>query len=938
MKMDSPRGTTAVCTIVSKNYLAYARTLMNSVADVHPDWVRYVLLVDEIDGYFDPSQENFQLVEVAELRLPDAEKFLYRYNLLEVNTAVKPWFLEWLFHQGSTERVVYLDPDIRVYRPLVDAQKLLSAGALMTLTPHLLDTLGDGRRPNDQDILRSGSYNLGFIALARHRELNRFLAWWQCKLEFDCRVDLDEGLFVDQKWMDLAPGLFSDVAILRHPGYNVAYWNLPHRPVHFANGEPRVADHPLVFFHFSGLDPKSPGEFSKHQDRYRLANIGESGKLVKAYCRAVLDNGWETCKNWPYAFGVLNDATPIAASMRRYYRRRPDAIRRAGSNPFLHSHDYLNEPWDGARQPLVTRLMRAIWENRPDLRDAFPELQRHWREEYASHFVEFVARQEGISEAFVSPVCDSLRLWRSSTRTADATERVGFAFPPPQCDDEDHPAGWMIRLLARMALTVVPVPREPERLLGYYRLLRPMRHFVPSAIRRQLKRDIGFWIHRKRSLRRSLGLTEMILAIGRWLRRLLPLAPANADPAKSATTAPPALDVESHEHHSLRVPKPRNAMADGINIVGHLSANTGVGESARLCAQAALASRMPFSLHNVAALREGERLDPRWIGHLAEDNRHPVNVFHINADQISFIRDTLGNSFFANRHNIGVWHWELPKFPDRWLNAFDLVDEIWAPSRFIQDTLAARSPRPVVRIPHAIRFEENRRATRAAFGLPADDLLFLMMYDVRSYQQRKNPEGAIEAFRRAFADTRDVMLVVKVNDARRHPQELANLKQTLRGVSNVRVLEEAMDRQTTYDLQSVCDCMVSLHRAEGFGLVLAEAMFLGKPVIATGWSGNMEFMNRDNSCPVDYRLVHLDRDIGPYERGQIWAEPDLDHAAEFMQKIASENLWRQKIGLAGRATIANDFSPERIGELYRQRLDVILNRRPQAFSAARFAA
>jgi len=939
MKPNSTRETTAVCTIVSKNYLAFARTLMNSVADIHPEWKRYVLLVDEIDGYFDPSQENFQLVRVADLHLPDADKFLFRYSLLELNTAVKPWFLEWLFQVGSTEKVVYLDPDICVYRPLADAERLLGEGALMALTPHLLDTLNDGRRPNDRDILRAGCFNLGFIALARHRELSRFLTWWQSKLEFDCRVDLPEGLFVDQKWMDLAPGLFSDVAILRHPGYNVAYWNLAHRPFHFRNDEPRVGDHPLVFFHFSGLDPLSPDEFSKHQDRYRLTNLGDCGELVRSYCRTVLENGWEACRGWPFAFGMLNDGTPIPQCMRRSYRSQPDIIRRVGDNPFLHSHDYLNESWDGARQPLVTRLMHQVWESRHDLRNAFPDLQGISRENYASHFVEIGARHEGIPEPFVAPVRKSLLAWRTSGGNAGAPEQGLLANASPRDAEEDLPASRMIRSLARIALTVAPMPRSTEQLHRYYHLARPMKFLVPPAIRRQLKHDLLHCLHDKQSarpVRWSNVFKGFFLNVRRWLQKLLPPEATIEVPSESAAPTSLALYAQPLENCSYRSLKIHQETEDGINIVGYLSAKTGVGESARLCAQAALAAGLPCSLHDVAI--EAESLKPRQISHLAEESLHPVNVLHVNADQISVVRDMMGASFFANRHNIGVWHWELPRFPDRWLGAFDLVDEIWAPSRFIQEALAARSPRPVVKIGHAIRFEARPQATRAAFGLPGEDLLFLMMYDVRSFQERKNPEGAIAAFRKAFGGARDVSLVVKVNGSHSNPQELKHLRRLLRGISNVRVLDVTMDRQTTYDLQSVCDCMVSLHRAEGFGLVLAEAMYLGKPVIATGWSGNMEFMRSDNSCLVEYHLVTLDRDIGPYERGQIWAEPDLDHAADLMKRIALETSWRRKIAEAGRATIVNEFSPERIGELYRRQLDTAMNRQSPTFPYIRAAA
>ncbi len=411
MNLTKPPSRTAVCTIVSKNYLAHARTLMDSVREAHPQWERYVLLVDEPDGFFDPARERNRFVRLEELGLPDRQKFLYRYTLLEVNTAVKPWLVEWLFRAAGADQVIYLDPDVYVYRPLADVTDLLGRGALMVLTPHLTGELNDGKQPGERDILRAGCYNLGFLALARRPDLWRFLAWWRGKLEFDCRVDLAEGLFVDQRWMDLAPGLFADVAVLRHPGYNVAYWNLNHRPVRLVDGLPRVGDVPLVFFHFSGFNPARPQDLSKHQDRFRRQDLGPAGALLDRYRRAMLGNGWESCRGWPYAYGALRDGTAISDSMRRYYRTHPLVWPRAGPDPFAAPHDYLNEPWGGAAGPLVTRLMRQVWEERTDLQQAFPDIDGAWREDFVRHFMEESATQAGIADRFIEPVREALHAW-----------------------------------------------------------------------------------------------------------------------------------------------------------------------------------------------------------------------------------------------------------------------------------------------------------------------------------------------------------------------------------------------------------------------------------------------------------------------------------------------------------------------------------------------
>src|SRR5262249_28426384 len=158
----------------------------------------------------------------------------------------------------------------------------------MVLTPHLTGEQDDGRKPGERDILRAGCYNLGFLALSRHPHLENFLRWWQKRLEFGCQVDFAEGLFVDQKWIDLAPGLFEGVSVLRHPGYNVAYWNLAHRNLEQHGGDFLVNALPLAFYHFSGLNLDVPGTLSKHQDRFRLEDVPAVGELVRHYRRAVI--------------------------------------------------------------------------------------------------------------------------------------------------------------------------------------------------------------------------------------------------------------------------------------------------------------------------------------------------------------------------------------------------------------------------------------------------------------------------------------------------------------------------------------------------------------------------------------------------------------------------------------------------------------------------
>ena len=358
----------------------------------------------------------------------------------------------------------------------------------------------------------------------------------------------------------------------------------------------------------------------------------------------------------------------------------------------------------------------------------------------------------------------------------------------------------------------------------------------------------------------------------------------------------------------------------GVTVVGYVRAESGVGESARATLRALACTALPHAVHdfrdgNVSPM--GEDVDEA----LDTGVRHAISLFHINADQIPHARASLGDRWFGVPHRIGFRARELEHFPDEWQGAFDHVDEVWVPSTFCQRAVAERSPVPVLCVPHAVAVPEQLQPDRARFGLQADSVVFLAMADVMSSPERKNPFGAIDAFVRAFG-TRPVgvELVVKVSNGDRDPAAMERLRGLAAEAGGIHLIEEYLGRPALNTLLDSVDCFVSLHRAEGFGLVNAEAMVRGKVVIATAWSGNMDFMTGANSLPVDYQVRSIEADIGPYRQGQRWAEPDLDDAAAKMRRVAADATLRHRLGVRARADCQAALAPEVVGRLIQTRL------------------
>lgn len=364
----------------------------------------------------------------------------------------------------------------------------------------------------------------------------------------------------------------------------------------------------------------------------------------------------------------------------------------------------------------------------------------------------------------------------------------------------------------------------------------------------------------------------------------------------------------------------------GMNVVGFHQAELGVGESARCMVRAADAAGLAVAVVPLKLNCLNPQGDATLAARLQEANPHGVNVIHVDAPQSRDLDHHHGPAFRAGKYNIAYWAWELPEFPDAWLEHAQYFDEIWCPSDFVREAIAAKLPHAVHTMPHAIGFarpSETTAAIRARFGLPADRFLFLFLYDLNSYSERKNPRAVLDAYRQAFPSAPNVGVVIKVHNRASNPDAWARLQAEVAEIPGAVLIAETLPRADIYALQAACDCFVSLHRSEGFGLAIAESMFLGKPVISTDWSASAEFVDETNGCPVRARLITLERNVGPYAKGQTWADPEVEHAAWWMRRLVAEPALREQLGARARATIEERYAPAVIGHRYRRRLEAI---------------
>jgi len=912
------------CTICSNNYLAYATVLAESYRQHHPGAEVYACIVDRPDPAVRYGSLPFVPIFAEELGIPAFQSFAFRYDILELNTAVKPTFFSHLRDRLGLGQVLYFDPDVLVLDSLEPLWRRLERHPVL-LTPHITRPLDDSRRPQERLLLMAGVYNLGFLGLRFQRETAELLDWWRDRLYRFCLNDLHRGLFVDQAWMDFAPAFVERLGVIRDPVYNVAYWNLPHRRPELLAGHWQLDGRRLGFFHFSGLDLENLDAVSRHQERLTLDGRPELLPLFADYRRRLFTAGQERLGRLPYAYGSFDALPiPIPPAVRRALQRLDPEGRRF-SDPFDLCRDdsffsWLVEPLE-LRGGALNRAVLCLWEERAELVRAFPrvcdgDLARyvHWlvrdgEGQRAGFHPVFLAslRARSAAAAAARPALGELHPYDATVADAGAEilgtvdlqrpgEMTGWLNEPVPGTSRRRPVVTRLALLLhRQRPDVQAAFPDP---LGSHQ--RQFAHWFAVDARREwrLHRDLVAPVERSLSLRGRLS------ALPRGWRPRGAAAPA---PAPAASLSPDALAAAA-----LPVPIPMRGGdrrgAGGINLAGYFDGDTGVAQVGR--GAAAALARTPVPLVRVPLGQDpwGKIIAGRIVQ--PQGAPYPVTLLYANADETSRALATLPVTVRARATVLACWFWELAHFPIGLASAFDQVSEVWAPSVFCRHAFETLSTVPVRWVPPCILQPARTACARSSIGLDEERFYFFFSFDTRSVAERKNPLGAVAAIRLLAASSpRPVGLLLRVNHAREAPALVASLVEAARGAPVV-IHSAPATREQIDAMIACCDACLSLHRSEGLGLLPIESLYLDKPVVATAYGGVTDFLDDRTGFPVAFALRRLGGCHGPYPAGAVWAEPDLDDAVASMRRLVADPAAAAARAAAGRLRVEEIYGVE----------------------------
>lgn len=769
IRQEITENSSVVYTIVSKNYMHYALTVRESFLEKNPDSDFVIFLMDklmsdnEVEVFNDLLNSGVKIIGFDEIsnnvRVTYFKEMLFKFTVLEMNTGLKPFAMEYLMNNGY-EKVMYIDPDILFYREIDRILNKLDSYDVL-LTPHMLAPYNDEKKPTEIDIMMAGTYNLGFLAIKNTENTLNMVRWWQERLYEFGFSDIKNGMFTDQKWMDLTPSLYDKVFIFKDPGHNVAYWNMHERNIETINGEWFVNGEPLVFFHFSGLPLYDIETVSKHQNRHNLQSFPKLKPLFEHYVEIVQSFGPTSFSKMRYYYNYIGGSDiEIQDYLRKDYKNVFELTSNPSSSCVENIHLLLSYFYN--TDELLNRHARLLYQAREDLQIAFPDIDN--------------------------------------------------------------------------------VKKSKEGFINWY----------------------------------------------------------------------------NHDQINNRVLY-ENKLQYGINLIGYFNNIIGVAQVARNFCKLSLGTSLPISIDivNSQAHHQISTAEQDFYSKYSCDTSNLMNNFiFVNADVIEDYKKHYENKL-EGKKNFGIWWWEFDDyFP--YHSAFNVVDELIVFTDFIGSALKKVSPANVKinKMPYPFIQDWGelleRSTLRKKYGMDSDDFLFMFSFDFLSSYERKNPEAILRSFKTAFAlNIQDTKLLFKVNNAdlkNNEYKKFVDLIDELGLVDNVVIISNSLDRDEMISLMNASDVYISLHRSEGLGLGMLEAMSLGLPVIATGYGGNMEFMNVENSCIVDYEITEVKEDFGPYKKGWEWADPDIDQAAKYMVKLYKDKDYKIELGNKAKLSIEKQYN------------------------------
>ncbi|KAG7359074.1 glycosyl transferase family protein [Nitzschia inconspicua] len=862
---------TCVMTISAWNNFGFVWNLYDSITENSPSIGCFVWFVGDISSHPDKEAmkkirrimtiaDRFTVVTMADMEMELGHGFkplelAFKFDMVELQTTLKPFAFQYVFQKLGASSAIFLDNDIWVTGSLLPLQRELQKRSAI-VTPHILSPIPeDGYKQKDLDILKSGVFNFGFVAFRNSPTANAFLEFWSDRLAFYGFVDLEKGMFYDQNWGMFIPAFFD------HEDYMVIR-------------DPR--------YNIAYWNLHTRGSKLSLDSSTGLPRLGDEPTVFVHFSGMSLLEEFDM-------YGIsrhqnrytLHDFPRMEAVMKEYIKK-------------LELHD-----------ALAFRAIPYGYSHFLDGTTIDPPMRRAYA---AAIYPTDVAN--GLTDSG-----DATPFYGVSISTYDRSAYQKNVASNPFCTSKICKAN---NTLSFMEWYMLYIPGSAVDLEGL---------FFYSGI------EHGVWQKRKDLQAAFPNPTgENFLAFKDWfLKNSVDELMVSKEVFQSWRSV-----WKFHCNHHSEFHKIASQSSDiGVNIIGWHGGQFSIGITSNKLIAAAREVKISANAIQLQSCGSGKKFShPSLLGYeLTRSPTENVNIFVVNADSTYYVLKDTPSIVRANKYNIGYWAWELEIFPQLWMKELNEYDEIWCPSAFVKksiETSPGYDGTPINVLPLPLLDAEAHHSSAPATSLPYEitsiekdskPFTFLVAFDFQSFMERKNPLAAIRAFLEAFPSSSDPTgnsrLVVKAHSGT--PADMEEMREVAGNDSRVIFISRILSNEENIALHHYQDCYVSLHRSEGYGLNILESMGAGIPIIATNYSGNVEFFDSAPSylekChfPVPFNLVKLKDAIGPYEAGNHWANPDHDYVVSAMKKVSNNNC-KTKHGTEISKMVYTKFGEAAIGE------------------------